>query len=52
MSINKIFLKELKELKKDYKKDPESFKNKIKKADALIGPNDSVLFAEKIKELK
>jgi hypothetical protein len=48
MSINKIYLKDLKELKKDYNQDPEKFKNRMIKADALIGPIDSISWVEKI----
>lgn len=48
MSFNKIYLQDLKELKADYKQDPKAFKRRMQKADALIGPNDSMKFVEKI----
>lgn len=48
MSFNKIYLQDLKELKEDYKQDPKAFKKRMQKADALIGPTDSMKFVEKI----
>ena len=47
MSINKIFLQDLKEVKKQYKEDPKAFKKRIRNADALMGPTDSMEFVEK-----
>ena len=52
MSFNKIFLQEEKELKKRYAEDPEAFKRWINKADALIGPEKSMKFVEKIMKKK
>lgn len=52
MSINKIYLQDVKELKKKYKEDPEGFKTRIKKADALIGPTDSMEYVHKIMKNK
>ena len=48
MSVTKIYLQDLKELKEQYKNDPESFKRKMTKADVLIGPTNSMKFVEKI----
>jgi hypothetical protein len=48
MSFNTIYLNEVKELKRQYAEDPESFKRRITKADALIGPTSSIKFVEKI----
>jgi hypothetical protein len=52
MGFNKVFLNELKEVKKQYTEDPEGFKRRIQKADALIGPTDSMKFVEKIMKKK
>jgi len=52
MSFNKIYLRELKEVKKEYSEDPEGFKRRMSKADALIGPTGSMKFIEKIMKQK
>ncbi len=52
MSFNKIYLRELKDVKKEYTEDPESFKRRMQKADALIGPVSSVKFVEKVMKTK
>lgn len=52
MSFNKIYLRELKDVKKEYTEDPEGFKRRISKADVLIGPTSSMKFVEKIMKKK
>jgi len=48
MGFNKIFLPDAKELRKRYRDDPESIIRWLGKADAIIGPEDSVRYAEKV----
>lgn len=52
MSFNKIYLRELKDIKKEYSEDPTGFKKRMIKADALIGPVSSVRFVEKVMKQK
>jgi hypothetical protein len=52
MSINKIFLQDLKEVKKQYKENPKAFKKRIKNANALIGPTDAMEYVRKIMKEK
>lgn len=52
MSFNKIHLRELKDVMKEYSADPQGFKRRMKKADSLIGPGSSVKFVEKVMKLK
>lgn len=48
MGFNKIMLPDLKEIKERYKKEPKSTLNWIMKADAIIGPEDSVRYVDKL----
>lgn len=52
MGFNKIYLQDLKEVKKDYKQDPKAFKRRIQNAEALIGPTNSMQFVKKIMKEK
>jgi len=52
MSFNKIYLRDLKEVKKEFSEDPQGFKRRMTKADALIGPVSSVRFVEKVMKTK
>ena len=52
MSINKIFLQDLKSLKKKYKENPKAFKKRMRNADALMGNMDSMEFVNKIMKKK
>lgn len=47
MSFNTIFLQDLKELKKKYKENPKAFKKRMRNADAISGPTDSMEYVEK-----
>jgi hypothetical protein len=50
--MNKIYLQDVEELKRKYSEDPEGFVRKIRKADALIGPEDSMLFVDGVMNTK
>lgn len=48
MSVNKIYLQGLEELKDLFKRDPRFFRDKMIKADVLIGSNESIDYVNKI----
>lgn len=50
MSVNKIYLRTIDELKKEYEQDQEKFIRRMRKADILLGSNESVEFVKKINE--
>lgn len=52
MGFNKIILPDIKEMKERYKQEPKSTINWIMKADAIIGPEDSVRYANKLLKKK
>jgi hypothetical protein len=52
MGFNKIILPDVKEMKERYKQEPKSTLNWIMKADAIIGPVESVRYVEKLLKKK
>ena len=52
MSIIKIFLQDLEELKRKFKEDPKAFRKRMRNADALMGTKDSMKFVNKIMKKK
>lgn len=52
MGFNKIILPDIKEMKERYKQEPKSTLNWIIKADAIIGPVESVRYVEKLLKKK
>ena len=52
MGFNKIYLPSVEDLKERLKEDKNGTIRWLQKADALIGQNDSIKFAEDIKKMK
>lgn len=48
MGFHTVYLPEIKELKEQFVSDPETTKARLVNADAMVGPTNSIKYAERI----